>query len=158
MLNQCNFIGRVGQLPDMKYSPAGAAVVNFSIAVSKKFKDREGNRQERTEWISVVAWRQLAEIIGKYVVKGQLVFISGEFQTRKWKDRDGNDRYTTEIVADQMQMLGRAGDDQRDSQEQSAQSYVPETPQRPAPAQQGQPNQAQLYEEPAFNPDEEEPF
>ena len=110
MLNQCNFIGRTGKDTELRYTPGGDAVANVSIAVSEKYKDRDGNKQEKTEWINVVAWRKLAEIMGKYVTKGQLIFISGKIQTRSYDDRDGNKRYVTEIVASEMQMLSGSSD------------------------------------------------
>ena len=192
-VNKVILVGNLGKDPELKYTPAGAAVVNFSLATSESYKDREGNRQTKTEWHNIVAWRQLAEICGKFLHKGKQVYIEGKITTRKWQDRDGNDRYTTEIVADQMQMLGRAGDDsggqggaytqnqnsygqQQQSQQQpqpqqgQQQGYgAPQQPQQPQQAQQ-QPQQAQqppqqqpqrpapVYEEPAFNPDDEIPF
>lgn len=99
-LNYCSFIGRLGKDVETRYIPSGDAVANFSIAVGWKGKDKEG-----AEWVNVVAWRKLAEICSKYLVKGSRVFISGKMRTRKWQDQDGKDRYSTEIVADQMQML-----------------------------------------------------
>ena len=100
-LNQCNFIGHLGQDPEVKYTPSGKAVANFSVAVSEKYGGKE-----RTEWVRIVAWDKLAEICGNYLKKGAPVFISGRMQTREWEDKDGNRRFTTEIVAQTMQMLG----------------------------------------------------
>ena len=105
-LNQCQFIGNLGQQPEIKYTPSGVAVANFNIAVSEKWKNRDGEKQEHTEWVRCVAWKRLAEICGEYLDKGSSVWISGKLQTRSWEDKDGNKRYTTEIVANQMQMLG----------------------------------------------------
>jgi single-strand DNA-binding protein len=105
-LNQCNLIGNLGKDPETRFTAGGDAVVNFSIACNESWKDADGNRQEKTEWVSVVAFKKLAEIIGEYLKKGSQVFISGRLQTRKWQDKEGNDRYTTEIVADKMVMLG----------------------------------------------------
>ena len=133
-LNQCNFIGRLGQDPEQKYMPNGKAVVNLSIAVSEKWKDQQGQQQESTEWVRVTAYDKLAEIIGQYVTKGSLIYISGKMKTRKWQDQQGNDKYTTEIIANQMQMLG--GNDKASGQQQA-----PKQQQRPAtsqPAQSGQ--------------------
>ena len=133
-LNQCNFIGRLGQDPEQKYMPNGKAVVNLSIAVSEKWKDQQGQQQESTEWVRVTAYDKLAEIIGQYVTKGSLIYISGKMKTRKWQDQQGNDKYTTEIIANQMQMLG--GNDKASGQQQT-----PKQQQRPAtsqPAQSGQ--------------------
>lgn len=100
MINQCNFIGRLGRDPEIRYTTSGKAVASFSIACSEK---RGG--EETTEWVNVVTWEKLAEICGQYLVKGSLVFISGRMQTRKWQDKDGGTRYTTEIVAREMKML-----------------------------------------------------
>lgn len=106
-LNQCNFIGRLGKDPEVKYMPSGKAVANISIAVGKSWKDKDsGEKKESTEWVPVVAFGRLAEIIGEYLTKGSQVFISGSFQTRKWQDKSENDRYTTEIIASELQMLG----------------------------------------------------
>ena len=105
MINQCNFIGRLGRDPEIRYTQSGKAVASFSIACSEK---RGG--EETTEWVNVVAWEKLAEICGQYLVKGSLVFISGRMQTRKWQDKDGGTRYTTEIVAREMQMLSPKGE------------------------------------------------
>lgn len=106
-LNQCNFIGRLGADPDSRYLSNGDAVCNFSIAVGWKGKDKEG-----AEWVACTAYGKLAEICGEYLRKGSQVFVSGRFITRKWQDKDGNDRYRSEINLDRMQMLGsKAGSD-----------------------------------------------
>jgi len=100
-LNQCNFIGRLGADPETRHLQSGDAVTNFRIACGWKTKEKEG-----AEWISIVTFGKLAEICGEYLRKGAQVFVSGRFQTRKWTDQNGVDRYTSEIVADKMQMLG----------------------------------------------------
>lgn len=106
-LNQCNFIGRLGADPESRYLSSGDAVCNFRIAVGWKGKDKEG-----AEWVPCTAYGKLAEICGEYLRKGSQVFVSGRFITRKWQDKDGNDRYTSEINLDRMQMLGsKAGSD-----------------------------------------------
>lgn len=105
-LNLCQFIGRLGKDPDCKYLANGDAVVNFSLAVGWKGKDKEG-----VEWVNVVAFQKLAEIISQYCTKGQMIYVAGRMRTRKWTSNDGVDKWTTEIVADQMQMLGSKGDD-----------------------------------------------
>ncbi len=110
-VNKVILVGNLGKDPELRYTPSGTAVVNFPLATSENFKDRDGNKQEKTEWHNIVAWRQLAEICGKYLHKGKQIYIEGKLQTRKWQDKNGVDRYSTEIVADSMQMLGRAGDD-----------------------------------------------
>jgi single-strand DNA-binding protein len=100
-LNQCNFIGRLGRDPEMRYMPNGDAVANFSIAVGSTWTDKQSSeKKESTEW------RKLGDICGEYLKKGSQVFVSGQMKTRKWKDKEGNDRYTTEVVLDRMQMLG----------------------------------------------------
>ena len=100
MVNNCMFIGRLGRDPETRYTQSGKAVASFSLACSEK---RGG--EESTEWVNVVAWEKLAEIAGQYLTKGSLVFISGRMQTRKWQDKEGGTRYTTEIVAREMKML-----------------------------------------------------
>ena len=101
MLNQCNFIGNLGNDPEIRYAASGTTIANISIACSHKYKD-----EEHTEWVRGVAFGKLAEIIGEYLRKGSQVFISGRMQTKKWEDKDGNNRYTTEIVINDMKMLG----------------------------------------------------
>lgn len=109
-LNQCNFIGRLGKDPEIRYMADGKAVANFSIAIGSQWKDKQsGQKQESTEWVRASAFGKLAEIIGEYVEKGSQIFLSGKIQTRKWQDNEGKDRYTTEIVANSMQMLGGKG-------------------------------------------------
>lgn len=103
-LNQCNFIGRLGAEPEMKAMPNGDAVCNFTIAVGDDYKDKSGARVESTEWVRVVAFRRLAEVIGQYCKKGSKVFVSGKMKTRQW-EQEGVKRYSTEIVANELQML-----------------------------------------------------
>ena len=105
-LNRFECIGRFGQDPDIAYSASGKAVANFSIAVGSEWKDKNsGQKQEATEWVRFVAFDRLAEIIGEYCRKGSKVYLSGRWRTRKWQDQSGQDRYTTEIVANELQML-----------------------------------------------------
>jgi single-strand DNA-binding protein len=106
-LNQCQFIGRLGRDPETKYAANGDAVTNFSIACGESWKDKgTGEKKESTEWVRCVAWRRLGEVCGEYLKKGSQVFVSGKLKTRKWQDKDGTDRYSTEIMVDRMQMLG----------------------------------------------------
>ena len=106
-LNRVMLIGRLGADPEQRHMPNGKAVVNIRVATSETWKDRNsGERQERTEWHSIVAFDKLAEIIAEYLRKGSQVFIEGKLQTRKWQDKEGKDRYTTEIIAQSMKMLG----------------------------------------------------
>ena len=111
-LNLCLFIGRLGADPETRFAPSGTAVTNIRIAVGKKWKDKNGQTQEATEWVPVVMFSRLAEVAGEYLKKGSRVRINGEFKTRKWEDQQGNTRYTTEIVASEMQMLDGRGDGQ----------------------------------------------
>jgi len=109
-VNKVILIGNLGQDPDTKYMPSGSAVTNLRVATTEVFKDREtGQQQERTEWHSVAMFGRLAEIAGEYLRKGSQVYIEGRLRTRKWQDKQGQDRYSTEVVADQMQMLGSRG-------------------------------------------------
>ncbi|QSV45442.1 single-stranded DNA-binding protein [Geobacter benzoatilyticus] len=106
-LNKVLLIGNLGKDPEVRYTASGTAVASFSLATSEKFKNKEGEWEERTEWHNVTLWGRLAEIAGEYLAKGKTVFIEGRLQTRKWQDKDGKDRYTTEIVGEKMQMLSR---------------------------------------------------
>ena len=127
-LNRCEFIGRLGKDPEVRYSPDGSAVCNFSLAVGWKTKEKEG-----VEWVRIVAFGQLAEICGEYLTKGKQVYVSGRMTTRKWTDKDsGQDRYSTEVVADQMQMLGGKGDevDREPSQRPARQPQQRQQPQQ----------------------------
>ena len=103
-LNQCNFIGRLGKDPEIRSTGTGTRVANFSIAVGWKSKDKEG-----VEWVNIVAFGKLAEIIGQYLTKGSRIFVSGKQRTRKWQDQSGQDKYSTEIVANELQMLDSKG-------------------------------------------------
>ncbi|QGY41513.1 single-stranded DNA-binding protein [Pseudodesulfovibrio cashew] len=112
-MNKVILIGRVGQDPKVSYTSSGQAVANFSVATDEGYRDRQtGQKVERTEWHRIVAWRQQAEFVGNYIGKGRLVLVEGKLQTRKWQGQDGQDRYTTEIVADNIQGLDRVPDGQ----------------------------------------------
>ena len=141
-LNKVMLIGNLGKDPEVRYTAAGTAVASFSVATSEKFKNKNGEWEEKTEWHNVTLWARLAEIAGEYLAKGKTVYIEGRLQTRKWQDRDGKDRYTTEIVGEKMQMLSgkgeggaRQGGGRTDNQSQES-----------------------AYEEPTFNPDDDIPF
>lgn len=109
-VNKAILIGNLGRDPEIRYSPSGAAVANVNIATTDSWKDKQsGEQQERTEWHRVVFFGRLAEVVGEYLKKGSQVYVEGRIQTRKWQDKEGNDRYTTEIVANDMQMLGGRG-------------------------------------------------
>jgi single-strand DNA-binding protein len=106
-VNKVILVGNLGNDPDIRYTAGGAAVANISIATAESWKDKNtGEQQERTEWHRVVFFGRLAEIVGEYLRKGSQVYVEGRLQTRKWQDKEGHDRYTTEIVANEMQMLG----------------------------------------------------
>ena len=107
-VNKVILVGRLGRDPEVRYTPSGTAVANFSIATSEQWTNKDGEKQERTEWHKIVAWRRLGEICGEYLHKGSQIYIEGRLQTRDWEDRDGNKRYTTEVIAQNMQMLGSA--------------------------------------------------
>lgn len=109
-LNKVLLIGNLGRDPETRYMPDGGAITSASIATTEKWKDKAGERQEKTEWHRVVFFGKLAEIAGEYLKKGSQVYVEGRLQTRKWQDKEGQDRYTTEIVANAMQMLGSRGE------------------------------------------------
>jgi len=109
-VNKAIIVGNLGRDPEVRYSASGNAIANVTVATTDSWKDRQsGERQERTEWHRVVFFNRLAEIVAEYLKKGSQVFIEGRIQTRKWEDKDGNERWTTEIVANEMQMLGSRG-------------------------------------------------
>jgi single-strand DNA-binding protein len=140
-VNKVILIGNLGRDPEVRYSPNGQAVANVTLATSESWKDKNtGDKQEKTEWHRVVFWGKLAEIAGEYLKKGSQIYIEGRLQTRKWQDKDGNERYTTEIVANEMQMLGS-----RQGQGAPAADFAQEEPAamhsgggaKPAPAKAG---------------------
>ena len=111
-VNKVILVGNLGKDPDMKYTASGAAIANITIATSESWTDKQTNEKvDKTEWHRVVFFRRLAEVVGEYLRKGSQVYIEGKLQTRKWQGQDGQDRYTTEIVASEMQMLGSRGGD-----------------------------------------------
>ena len=110
MINKAILIGNLGADPELRYTQSGTPVASFRIATTERWKDKDGNQQEQTEWHNIVAWSRLAEICGEYLNKGSRVYIEGKLQTRKWQDQKGNDRYTTEIVAREMKMLTPRGE------------------------------------------------
>ncbi len=162
-VNKVILVGNLGKDPELRYTPSGAAVATFSLATSERYKDRDGQQQEKTEWHNIVAWRQLAEICGKYLHKGKQVYIEGRIQTRSYDDKDGNKRYITEIVADQMQMLGGRGDEGGGGQREGGNAPRGGNRQESRPAQQAQRSTpaTPAYEDfadPPFNPDDDIPF
>lgn len=145
-LNKVMLIGNLGKDPEVRYTAGGTAVASFSLATSEKFKNKNGEWEERTEWHNVTLWARLAEIAGEYLSKGKTVYVEGRLQTRKWQDKEGKDRYTTEIVGEKMQMLSGKGEGSGGGGN------------RPAGRSSGQEYSQPQYEEPAFNPDDEIPF
>jgi len=111
-VNRVTLVGRLGADPEIRYTPSGAAVANFTLATDESWKDKDGNKQEKVEWHRIVIFGKLAEIVGSYLTKGKQIYIEGRIQTREWEDREGNKKYTTEIVANEMQMLGARADSQ----------------------------------------------
>jgi single-strand DNA-binding protein len=105
-VNKVILIGNLGRDPETRYMPDGGAITNVSVATTEQWKDKNGEKQEKTEWHRVAFFGKLAEIAGEYLKKGSQVYVEGRLQTRKWQDKDGQDKYTTEIVANVMQMLG----------------------------------------------------
>lgn len=142
-VNKVIIVGNLGQDPETKYTASGAAITNLSIATSETWKDKQtGQAQERTEWHRVVFFNRLAEIAGEYLRKGSKVYIEGALRTRKWQDQSGQDRYTTEIVANEMQMLdsrGSSDDSNMGGGYQNAPSRPAQAAPAQAPAQQGAP-------------------
>lgn len=139
-VNKVILVGNIGQDPEVRYTPGGSAITNISVATSETWKDKQtGQPQERTEWHRVVFFNRLAEIAGEYLRKGSKVYIEGSLRTRKWQDQQGQDRYTTEVVASEMQMLdGRGGMDASSPSQSSYGDYGSAAPaaqpNRPAPA------------------------
>jgi len=130
-LNKVMLIGNLGSDPDVRYTPSGAAVANFNMATTEKWKDKQsGNLEERTEWHRVVVWGKLAELCKEYLSKGRTVYIEGRLQTRSWDDKDGNKRYTTEVVAQTVQFLSSRRDG---ATAQSQSSSVPANSEQSGP-------------------------
>ncbi|HXH31436.1 MAG TPA: single-stranded DNA-binding protein [Bacteriovoracaceae bacterium] len=107
-VNKVILLGRLGQDPELKYTPGGSAVCNFSLATTESWTDKQGQKQEKTEWHRVVVWGKLAELCNQYLAKGRQAFLEGRLQTRSWDDKDGNKKYTTEILANSVQFIGGA--------------------------------------------------
>jgi single-strand DNA-binding protein len=151
-VNKAILVGNLGKDPELRYTPSGTAVCTFSLATTDRFKNKQGEQQDRTEWHNIVVWAGLAEICGKYLTKGKQVYLEGRIQNRSYDDRDGNKRYISEIVVSEMQMLGRAGEQGGGSGggSGSGSGSSRQTSQFNEPS--GGP------EEPPFNPDDDIPF
>lgn len=178
-VNKVILVGNLGNDPEVRYMPNGNAVANLSLATSESWKDQQGQMQERTEWHRLTMYRRLAEVAGEYLRKGSQIYVEGKLQTRKWQDQQGQDRYTTEIIVDQMQMLGgrtqdgagqgggysapmggqqQGGYQNRPQQQNNApqQGGYPQQGGQQAPAQQGQGKPPMA--EPDFDFDDDIPF
>jgi len=138
-VNKVILVGNLGKDPEVRYMPNGNAVANITLATTESWKDKQsGEQQEKTEWHRIVMFRRLGEIAGEYLKKGSQVYIEGKLQTRKWQDNSGNDRYTTEIVANEMQMLGgRGGGGSAGFSSDSAPAQAAPVQSAPAPAAAG---------------------
>jgi len=115
MINKCEFIGNVTAPPEIRFTQSGTPVASFTVACNEKWKDKEGNQHEEVEFVRCVAWQRLAEVCGEYLTTGKQVYVFGKQKTRKWQDKDGADRWTTEIVISEMKMLGSKSDQGRSS-------------------------------------------
>lgn len=128
MVNKVVLIGNTGQDPEVRHLDSGISVANFNLATNETYKDKSGEKVTQTEWHRIVLWRGLAEVAEKFVKKGELLYIEGRLRTRSWDDKDGNKRYTTEVFADVMKMLGKKSDQtQASSADEYAESSAPES-------------------------------
>lgn len=148
-INKAILVGNLGKDPELRYTASGQAVATFSLATTEKFKNKGGEQQERTEWHNIVAWGPLAEICGKYLVKGKQIYCEGRIQSRSYDDRDGNKRYITEIVISDMQMLGSRGGEEGGGSSGSR-------PSRSGASAVREP--VSVPDDAAFNPDDDIPF
>ncbi len=138
-VNKVILVGRLGKDPETRYMTNGEAVTNATLATSENWKDKSGEKQEKTEWHNLVFYRRLAEIAGEYLKKGSQVYVEGKLQTRKWQDKEGKDRYTTEIIVNEMQMLGgkSTGDSFEVVERSAPASGSPSSAPKPAPVGKG---------------------
>lgn len=139
-VNKVILVGNLGNDPEVRYMPNGNAVANLSLATSESWKDQQGQLQEKTEWHRLTMYRKLAEIAGEYLKKGSQIYIEGKLQTRKWTDNNGQDKYTTEIIVDQMQMLGGGNNNGGQSNQGGYHQQRPQQNQQRAPQKQPEPN------------------
>ncbi len=153
-VNKVIIVGNLGQDPEVKYMPNGNAVCNMTVATSESWKDQQGQLQERTEWHRCTLYRKLAEIAGQYLRKGAKVYLEGKLQTREWQDQQGQKRYTTEIIVDEMQMLDSKQAGGAPAGNAPAAGQQRPAGQRPAAA----PGAAPQYSEPPMDFDDDIPF
>lgn len=127
-VNKVILVGRLGQNPEVRYTPSGSAVANFSVATNEAWQDKSGQKQERTEWHRVVVWGKLAELCNQYLQKGRQCYVEGRLQTRSWQDKDGQTKYSTEVQAQTVQFLGgNAGEGKSMGQSQGNSNFAPNT-------------------------------
>jgi single-strand DNA-binding protein len=132
-VNKVILIGNLGKDPELRYTPAGQPVATFSLATTERWNDRNGQRQDRTEWHNIVAWGKLGELVNQYLKKGRSAYVEGRITTRSWDDKDGNKRYKTEIVANQIQFLGSTGQGQASPESDGGPDHsMPDFDMRPA--------------------------
>ncbi len=152
-VNKVILIGNLGRDPEMRYMPSGEAIANFSIACTDTYKDKAGAKQERTEWVRITIFGRTAEVAGEYLKKGSPVYIEGRLQTRKWQNKEGVDQYTTEVIADRMQLLGnRGGAGSNASYDGGMDQGGGEGDYNQAPPSQGKSGQGQAKPAPAAKP------
>lgn len=132
-INKVILVGNTGKDPEVRHLESGISVASFSLATSETYKNKSGDKVTNTEWHNIVLWRGLAEVAEKYVKKGTQLYIEGKIRTRSWEDKDGNKRYTTEIVGDVMQLLGRAGGTEGTANEEKTASTFDEISKEPEP-------------------------
>ena len=128
-VNKVILVGRLGQNPEVRYAPSGTAVANFSVATSEKWKDKNDQKQEKTEWHRIVVWGKLAELASQYLHKGSLCYIEGSLQTRQWQDKDGQTKYTTEVKATTLQFLDTKGGKSSEGGSNEGQNHEDNMPQ-----------------------------
>lgn len=158
-INKVILVGNLGKDPEVRYLEGGIAVANFPVATTESFRDKNGNKQEQTEWHQIVLWRKLAEVAEKYLRKGQQVYLEGKIRSRSWEDKDGNKRYTTEIFGDVLTILSRPQTDNPGGYQQQnpgyqSQSTQPRQPQAQYTAQPGVQQSTYPSQQNNFNPNE----
>ena len=160
-VNKVILVGNLGKDPELRYTPSGVAVASFSMATTERFKDKNGEKQTKTEWHNIIYWRNLAEICGKYLHKGKQIYVEGKIQNRSYDDKDGNKRYISEVVINDMQMIGSRDDGQQQNNQPAQQNnngYQQNNQQQGGSNGGRQSQGGGGYQEPAFNPIDEIPL
>lgn len=153
-LNKVLLIGNVGKDPEVRHLESGAAVATFSLATSERYRGNNGEMKEITEWHNIVAWRQLADLASNYIKKGTQIYVEGRIRTRSWDDQSGQKRYTTEIMADAIQLLGRRSDNPGADQQPASKPTAQEAPQAYQPATKTAPAQQHIQSTPIISPED----